>query len=118
MDTDLADLPCLRCPAGEPKERRSPVRSPLPTILSLFRRYDREFTCGRCRRVIASVRLGPIGLMRIRHVDGYEVNPIGGAVAIRAAERIVAEATTAAEAASFDDNAAEERRAVGRCRRR
>jgi hypothetical protein len=53
---------------------------------SLVRRYDRELVCGRCRNVMAWIRLRPMALVRIRDVAGHDVAPWGGAVAVRIAE--------------------------------
>jgi hypothetical protein len=61
----------------------------------LFRRYERELVCGRCRSVMAWVRLGLWSLMRIRDVSGAEVTPLGGGTAIRLAETRLAEAEAA-----------------------
>jgi hypothetical protein len=53
---------------------------------SLVRRYDRELVCGRCRNVMAWVRVRPVALVRIRDVGGRELPPWSGAVAVRIAE--------------------------------
>ena len=61
----------------------------------LFRRYERELVCARCRSVMAWVRLGLWSLMRIRDPSGAEVTPLGGGTAIRLAETRLADAQAA-----------------------
>lgn len=50
---------------------------------SLFRGYDRELTCSRCRAVIAWIRIRPFALLQIRDPAGHQVTPLGGSVAMR-----------------------------------
>ena len=49
----------------------------------VFGRYDRELTCARCRGVIAFVRTRPFSLLKVQHVDGYDISPHGTTVAVR-----------------------------------
>jgi hypothetical protein len=74
------------------------VRSPLATLRSLVRRYERELVCGRCRAVLAWVRLRPVALMHVRDTTGAEVTPLGCRSALGIAERRLGQARAAGAA--------------------
>jgi hypothetical protein len=79
------------------------VRSVSRMICSVLRSYERELVCSRCRNVIAWIRLGPVALIKIRHVSGYAVTPLGGAVAMRILKTRLASAQRALDAAPNGD---------------
>ncbi|MCU1603867.1 MAG: hypothetical protein JWP46_332 [Modestobacter sp.] len=74
------------------------MRSPLATLRSLVRRYERELVCGRCRAVLAWVRLRPVALMHVRDTTGAEVTPLGCRTALGIAERRLGQARAAGAA--------------------
>ena len=61
----------------------------------LFRRYEREPVCARCRSLLAWVRLGIWRLTSVRDTRGEEVTPLGGATAIRVAQTRLSDAEAA-----------------------
>jgi hypothetical protein len=70
----------------------------LSRLRSLVRRYERELVCGRCRAVLAWVRLRPVTLMHVRDTAGAEVTPLGCRTALGIAERRLGQARAAGAA--------------------
>jgi hypothetical protein len=75
---------------------------PLTVMRSFLRGYERELSCTACRNVVAWVRLRPWALMQIRHVSGYEITPLGGAVAMGILQTRLGDAERAADRPGFD----------------
>ncbi len=86
------------------------MRSPGANIRAMFRGYDRELVCSRCRSVIAWIRLRPFSLLQIRDTLGHEVTPLGGTVAMGAAEVELSDAKAAADASGDGNVRAAQRR--------
>lgn len=64
--------------------------------LSFFRRHQCLLICGRCGTAVATARVGPIALIRVRHATGHDVAPLQAAVAARVAAARVSAAEAAA----------------------
>ncbi|MDQ1703246.1 MAG: hypothetical protein QOF57_2498 [Frankiaceae bacterium] len=54
----------------------------------LFRRYERELVCGRCRNVLAQVSLGLWSRLHIVSTRGVEITPVGGWLLHHARQRV------------------------------
>ena len=65
--------------------------------LSFFRRHQCLLICGRCGNALATARVGPIALIRVRHATGHDVAPLQAAVAARVAAARVSAAEAAAQ---------------------
>ena len=93
------------------------MRIPGANVVAMFRGYDRELVCSHCRSVIAWIRLRPFSLMKIRDTNTQEVTPLGGAVAMRAAEVRLADAEAATSDSTEDGEVRAARRHVDYLRR-
>ena len=91
------------------------MRSPLSTLRSLARRYERELVCGRCRAVLAWVRLRPVALMHVRDITGAEVTPLGCRTALGITERRLGQAR--ADGAAGRARALDEYDGIAACER-
>lgn len=87
----------LRSLLPRPSLRRAPLAlvGAVRPVARVFRRYERELVCGRCRSVMAWVRLTPFALVQIRDTRRLPVTPLGGALAQRILETRLADALAA-----------------------
>jgi ribosomal protein L34E len=78
--------------------RREVARLPSGAgLLSILRRHQCLLICGRCGNALATARVGPIALIRVQHVTGYDVAPLQGEVAPRVAAARVSAAEAVAQ---------------------
>lgn len=72
-------------------------------LAAALRRDERELACGSCGRIFAHVTLRTLtGLLRIGHVEGYQLQPHRGALVLRQTEERLARAEAAGTAAGSD----------------
>jgi hypothetical protein len=78
-------------------------------VWSFLRGYDRELVCRRCLNVVAFVGLRPLSSsLRVRHVDGYEINPMGGWLLHQTQQQVAADEQAVATGAPDGADAADD----------